>query len=578
MNLRALIANHSRNFRTVIRFYGSLYRNLGKTRFFLLQGLGLSVGVLSTIGIASLFPILQLVMGNQEDFLTFHVYPHITREHIPAFFLDHLTGVLAGAILTLAFTKLFLTVLYSGLAGAWLERTATELRQKLIDAYQQRLGLTASRSEKTRVLHMNNQLVQFVSFNWALLESSLKLYVLVSIFGLIVVFSTKGILLSVFLIALVLGPVLYPFMRWTRYTATQYYAWLHKQFQHVLISIDGAETIRTLNVEGVLADRLRPISRELIRGCRNQGISRQLVTSLPEFIVVTLAMALVVSSHVQRGNFAVFAIAGYTLIRFVGAFNDFTTRYNTMLELIKAPEEIYGYVEEIDTYLLPKKEEPNRTDLGRFQPIEFRNVSVRQGEKYLLQEISLTFSEGEVIQLVGGNGSGKSTLLRCLLRLAHFSGSIRLGGVELDSIPSWELYQKIAYHSQDNFVFPGTLSENILFGNSSKSEAHLKDLFNNLQLDVNLTFRNGLQYMISEDTKSISGGERQLICILRTLLRDAEVYVFDEFSNHLSAANVSKFLAYIKTHMSGKTVILVSHHLVDESLPKIELEFGVLTT
>lgn len=165
--------------------------------------------------------------------------------------------------------------------------------------------------------------------------------------------------------------------------------------------------------------------------------------------------------------------------------------------------------------------------------------------------------KGEKVATVGKSGSGKSTLIRMLLGLINpTSGSIINDKYVLDE------YCNVL----DNF---SVLNQNCLIFNESlrKNLDLYTDYFDSERL-INLIDRFGLgglfhDYNIETRLDSVSGGEQKRIGLLRTLLRESNIYVFDELSNSLDNKNIDKALNYIKTELSDKTVIMVDHRTKD---------------
>ena len=214
-------------------------------------------------------------------------------------------------------------------------------------------------------------------------------------------------------------------------------------------------------------------------------------------------------------------------------------------------------------------------DIRRIPQIDDRNVciSLNNQDNIVLDHVTAAYSEdkplnysftihyGEFVALKGKSGAGKSTLLKLLVKLLPKSGGkIWVAGQEIDSIAIESLRQYVCYTSQSAYIFDGTVAENIFWVNPSKySSRELKDLLTeaglwNLVYDV-----SGVERHISDMGRNISGGEQQRIAILRALLRNSSIYLFDESFSNLDSETELKMIELIKDKLQNKTVIFVSH-------------------
>jgi ATP-binding cassette subfamily B protein len=203
-------------------------------------------------------------------------------------------------------------------------------------------------------------------------------------------------------------------------------------------------------------------------------------------------------------------------------------------------------------------EEIASTDLA------IRDLHVAYGEKAILKGISFTAKAATVTAIVGPSGSGKSTLTAVLAGMEKIdSGSISLGGIELEDFSNQELARAFSIVYQQPFIFSGTVRENILLGNEHSSLAELEQA-------VERTCCEGLIAELPHgyDTRigaggdvHLSGGQRQRIALARMALRNTPVVLLDEataFADPESEAAIQKGLSGF---LAGKTVLVVAHRL-----------------
>ncbi len=167
--------------------------------------------------------------------------------------------------------------------------------------------------------------------------------------------------------------------------------------------------------------------------------------------------------------------------------------------------------------------------------------------------------EGEVTAIIGKSGSGKTTVLRLLNKMTSLDeGIILFKDRDIKDMDSIELRRKVQMLSQFPIIFKGTVRDNLNIGlkfmdEKPKSDDELKEILKKVHLDKNL----------DEDSKNLSGGEKQRLCIGRILLSNTEVFLFDEPSSSLDEDTEKIIISSLVNHIKsqGKTLIFVTHSL-----------------
>ena len=222
---------------------------------------------------------------------------------------------------------------------------------------------------------------------------------------------------------------------------------------------------------------------------------------------------------------------------------------------------LYTFLDEHDY----EEDEPRTRELevteGR---IEFRDVTFgyRSGET-VLHAVSLVAEAGRTTALVGRSGGGKSTMMNLILRLYEVgSGQILCDGVDIATVSLYSLRRQIAYVAQDNFLFKGSVRDNIAMGRPGASEdeivAAAKAAYAH---DFIMSFEKGYDSPCGEHGAQLSGGQRQRIAIARAFLKDAPIILLDEATSALDSESEQAIQKALRTLCEGRTTIVIAHRL-----------------
>lgn len=195
--------------------------------------------------------------------------------------------------------------------------------------------------------------------------------------------------------------------------------------------------------------------------------------------------------------------------------------------------------------------------------VEFENVHFAYQEKEILHGISLRIEPGTVNALVGPSGSGKSTIARLLASLWDVtSGEIRIGGIDIRKLPLKECTSRIAYVSQDNYLFDLPVMENIRMGNrNATDEAAIQAAKECGCHDFIMGLEKGYQTICGSGGGHLSGGERQRISIARAMLKNASIIILDEATSYTDPENEAVIQSALAKLIHGKTLLVIAHRL-----------------
>ena len=181
----------------------------------------------------------------------------------------------------------------------------------------------------------------------------------------------------------------------------------------------------------------------------------------------------------------------------------------------------------------------------------------------ILHGVNLRIPQNSMTALVGPSGSGKSTLAKLIAGFWDVKdGSITMGGVDLKKIPLSQLYEQVAFVSQDNYLFDDTVRENIRMGRLSATDEEVEDAAHAAGCDSFIGhLEHGFDTVVGGGGAHLSGGERQRIAIARAMLKDAPIIVLDEATAYIDPENEAMIQRAVAKLVANKTVIVIAHRL-----------------
>ena len=181
----------------------------------------------------------------------------------------------------------------------------------------------------------------------------------------------------------------------------------------------------------------------------------------------------------------------------------------------------------------------------------------------VLHDVSLSIPSGSMVAFVGPSGGGKSTIAKLIGGFWDVKkGRITLGGRDLRDIPLAQLYSKVAFVSQDNYLFDDTVRENIRMGRLDASDAEVEAVARAAGCDAFIrALENGYDTKVGGGGAHLSGGERQRIAIARAMLKDAPIVILDEATAYIDPENEAVVQRAVAKLVEDKTVIVIAHRL-----------------
>lgn len=267
---------------------------------------------------------------------------------------------------------------------------------------------------------------------------------------------------------------------------------------------------------------------------------------------------LIMTNQITSGNFVSFITALillYTPVKNIG------NNLNNVQYSFFAIERIFEIFETVPAI---KNKEDAKTLKCNHSIIQFKDVNFEYVENLpVLKNINLDVKRGETIAFVGNSGGGKTTIVNLLPRFYDIkSGSITIDGIDIRDYTLESLRQNIAVVFQDNFLFSGTIRENILLGNENATEEMINQSVKMAYLDDFISsLQDGLNTQIGERGILLSGGQKQRVAIARAFLKDAPIIIPDEATSALDNKAEAVVQKAIDNLMKYKTVLVIAHRL-----------------
>ena len=282
------------------------------------------------------------------------------------------------------------------------------------------------------------------------------------------------------------------------------------------------------------------------------------VCSIGIAIVMAYGNHLILSGQMTAGSFASFVTSLLLLYKPTKNLGNDLANLQTTFVAMSRVFELFDLEPQI------KSSENALKMSGLNNLIEFKNVCFEyEKDVPVLKNINLKVSKNETIALVGNSGGGKSTVVSLLPRFYDVtSGAIEFDGVNIKDFDLYSLRNQISFVFQDNFMFSGTIRENIMLGNLNASEQEVEEAVKLAHLDEFLsTLDNGLDTVLGERGTTLSGGQRQRVAIARALIKNAPIVILDEATSALDNESEAIVQKALDNLMKNKTVFVIAHRL-----------------
>ena len=333
---------------------------------------------------------------------------------------------------------------------------------------------------------------------------------------------------------------------------------------HYNEAFSGNRVVTSYNLFSYQAERfhktLHNIFRLGMKMIQRTGLLSPFMHMIVSFgiaFVIWAGSYLIVTGQITSGSFVSFLAA---LILLYNPIKGIGGSFNSVQVSLLAIERVFELMK-----AEPKiKDKENAIKIGKINTIEYKNVDFEYvANKPVLQNINLKAKNGEKIAFVGNSGGGKTTLVNLLNRFYDVkNGGIYINGTDIRDIKLQSLRDKIAVVFQDNFLFSGTIRDNIMLGNKNATEEELQKAVEGACLSsVIKEMPDGLDTQVGERGSLLSGGQKQRVAIARAFLKNAPIVILDEATSALDNKSEAVVQKAIDNLMADRTVFVIAHRL-----------------
>ena len=537
--------------------------------------------ILNVFSFAALIPILQIIFktGDGETATTLMAWDWSNAQDVLMNNMNYyVNGLIAdlGPTTTLLIIGMFLAFMTFLKTGAYFLSSATivpirtgvvrDIRNQLyqkINALP--LGFFSEERKGDIIARMSGDVQEIENSIMSSLEMLFKNPILIiGYFAMLLFISWQ---LTVF--TLVIVPIMGWFMGWVgrklKAQSVKAQSLWSDTMSQVEETLGGLRIIKAFCAEEKMNRRFDAINSAYRNDIMRVNIRQSSAHPMSEFlgtvmivIVLWFGGVLVLNNHTLSGPiFIYYMVMLYSII-------------NPLKEFSKAGYNIpkgLASMERVDKILMAEntiKEQANPRHISSFEhQIEFRNISFKYGEQWVLKDINLTIPKGKTIALVGQSGSGKSTLVDLIPRYYDVQeGEVLIDGINVKELGIYDLRQLIGNVNQEAILFNDSFRNNISFGVDNATQAQIEEAAKIANAyDFIMATEHGFDTNIGDRGGRLSGGQRQRVSIARAILKNPPILILDEATSALDTESERLVQDALERLMKTRTTVAIAHRL-----------------
>lgn len=327
-------------------------------------------------------------------------------------------------------------------------------------------------------------------------------------------------------------------------------------------NIDTIESIKVIQQENFFVNKIIQTSKEFIDLKKENSLVITFfsfiinnIENITGGLILYFGILFVIDNKITLGGF----------LSFQSLMSFFTSPIKELINIQRETQEYLISYERVEEFL--EEDSENYGEMPEKLPqnndIQFSNVTFSYNQRdYIINKFTKNIKEGSKIYIEGKNGSGKSTLTKLLTKIIiPNDGKIYLGNQDYETLPVNFVREKITYSTQDNYIFKGTLKENLFIDTTNdRQQKIIHSLVSDGILDNILSnFQNGWETLINEKGTNLSEGQKQIIGICRLLIIGSPIMIFDETISKIDNHTQEKLIDFIFDHFSKHTCIFIDH-------------------
>jgi ABC-type multidrug transport system fused ATPase/permease subunit len=371
------------------------------------------------------------------------------------------------------------------------------------------------------------------------------------------------------LVALLCIPFLYLLTRWFRRESAKAYRRTRETVAVVIVhfveTVQGMRAVQAFRREGRNQDIFETVNDDY--RAANERAFRLVGLFMPGIKLlgnVTIAVVLIYGAHLAiRGEVSLGVLAAFLLYlrQFFEPMQEISQFYNTFQSASAALEKLSGVLEEEPSVSEPADPTPMKNARGA---LDLEHVSFSYVEdRPVLPDLDLEVPSGMTLALVGTTGAGKTTLAKLLSRFYDpNAGRITLDGVDLRDVGEDDLRRAVVMVTQENFLFNGTVADNILFGRPEATTDQVVEAAKAIGAhEFIAALPQGYDTDVANRGGRLSAGQRQLVAFARAFLADPAVLILDEATSSLDVPSERLVQRALRTILADRTAIIIAHRL-----------------